>query len=215
MTALDELTTHYPELEHVMDSIRGVCDTIVTCYKNGGKVLTCGNGGSAADAEHIVGELLKSFELARPLSDEIAVNIRDACPDEAERLIGRLQMPLPAIALTSHLSFSTAFANDEDPALVFAQGLLGLGKPGDVLIALSTSGNSQNVVLAAKLAKALDIRTVGMTGSGGGALGDICDRCIRAPAERTYRIQEYHLAIYHAICLAVEGVFFGPTEGRI
>ena len=208
MKALDDLQAHYPELSGAMDSVHDACEVIVSTYKNGGKVLTCGNGGSAADAEHIVGELLKSFELPRPLSDEIAGQIRETCPDDAEKFIRLLQMPLPAISLTSHLSFSTAFANDEDPALVFSQGLLGLGKKGDSLIALSTSGNSENVLLAVKLSRALGIHSIGMSGRTGGSLRDLCEICICVPAERTYRIQEYHIAVYHAICRVAEDTFF-------
>ncbi len=212
MNPLDDLQAHYPELESIMGPIRAACDMIASTYRNGGKILTCGNGGSAADAEHIVGELLKSFELKRPLSEEIVSLIRENCPEEAERLIGRLQMPLPALALTSHLSFSTAFSNDEEPALVFAQGLLGLGKAGDVLIAISTSGNSENVVLAAKLAQALGIGTVGLSGTDGGRLKSICEICVCAPAEQTYRIQEYHVAVYHAMCREIENTFFGRKD---
>jgi D-sedoheptulose 7-phosphate isomerase len=206
--ALDDLQAHYPELAAAMDNIHDACDLVVSAYMNGGKVLTCGNGGSAADAEHIVGELLKSFELPRPLSQDIADQIREGCPDDADRFLERLQMPLPAVSLTSHLSFSTAFANDEDPALVFAQALLGLGEAGDVLIALSTSGNSQNVVLAARLAAALGIRVVGLTGKHGGELAAASEVSIRVPADRTYRVQEYHVAVYHAMCRAIEDAFF-------
>jgi D-sedoheptulose 7-phosphate isomerase len=210
--ALDDLQAHYPELERTMESVHDACDMIVSTYMNGGKVLTCGNGGSAADAEHIVGELLKSFELKRPLSDQIASQIRESCPDEAQLFIDQLQMPLSALSLTSHLAFSTAFANDEEPSLVFAQALLGLAKAGDVLVALSTSGTSENVVLAVKLARALGVRTIGLTGKNGGSLPGICDICICAPAERTYRVQEYHVAIYHAICRAIEDGFFGHQD---
>ena len=208
MKLMEELYSHFSELRSVDPELQSAVELIIASYKSGGKVLTCGNGGSAADAEHIVGELLKSFEIERPLTREIKDAIRSASPDEAELFIERLQMPLPAIALTSHLSFSTAFSNDVNGELVFSQQLLGLAKPGDTLIALSTSGNSRNVVLAAKLAKALQVHTIGITGSGGGSLGSLCDICIRAPSDITYRAQEYHLAIYHAICRIVERHFF-------
>ena len=208
MKLMEELYSHFSELRSVDPELQSAVELIIASYKSGGKVLTCGNGGSAADAEHIVGELLKSFEIERPLTREIEDAIRSASPDEAELFIKRLQMPLPAIALTSHLSFSTAFSNDVNGELVFSQQLLGLAKPGDTLIALSTSGNSRNVVLAAKLAKALQVHTIGITGSGGGSLGSLCDICIRAPSDITYRAQEYHLAIYHAICRIVERHFF-------
>ena len=208
MKALEDLQAHYPDLEPSMHTISDTCDLIVTGYMNGGKVLTCGNGGSAADSEHIVGELLKSFEKVRPLSDDITGKIKSAYPDLESRFAENLQMPLPAISLTSHFAFSTAFGNDVDPAFTFAQALLGLGKAGDVLLGLTTSGNSENVVLAAKLGKALGIRTVGLTGEDGGELLNICDLCIRVPAARTYRVQEYHIAVYHAICRAVEDSFF-------
>ena len=208
MKLMEELYSHFSELRSVDPELQSAVELIIASYKSGGKVLTCGNGGSAADAEHIVGELLKSFEIERPLTREIEDAIRSASPDEAELFIKRLQMPLPAIALTSHLSFSTAFSNDVNGELVFSQQLLGLAKPGDTLIALSTSGNSRNVVLAVKLAKALQVHTIGITGRGGGSLGNLCDICIKAPSDITYRAQEYHLAIYHAICRIVERHFF-------
>ena len=215
MKAFDDLQASYPDLVPAIDSIRDACDLIVSSYINGGKVLTCGNGGSAADAEHIVGELLKSFEKKRPLSDEIITKIRSGCPELEGQFAEYLQMPLPAIALTAHLAFSTAFGNDVDPAFVFAQQLLGLGRAGDILIGLTTSGDSKNVVLATNLAKALGIKSIGLTGSGGGALLDICDICIRVPATRTYRVQEYHVAVYHAVCRAVEDSFFGDPGGSL
>lgn len=212
MDLLTELTAHYTELENLVPDIQSATGIIITTYKSGGKVLTCGNGGSAADAEHIVGELLKSFEVERPLTPELEKAIRSYCPDDAPLFTQQLQMPLPAIALTAHPSFSTAFANDVQGELVFAQQLLGLAKRGDTLIALSTSGNSENVVLAVKLARALEIGTVGLTGREGGLLGDLCDVCIKTPTEITYRAQEYHLAIYHAMCRIIERRFFEPVR---
>ena len=212
MGVFEELYKCYPELGPAKGAIEKARDLIVTSYKEKGKVLTCGNGGSAADAEHIVGELLKSFEARRLLSNEVVSRIKDNCGDEAGGFIQNLEMPLPAIALTSHPSFTTAYANDVDPKYVFAQQLLGLGRSGDVLIAISTSGCSKNVVLAAKLALALEICTIGMTGSTGGELAEICDVCIRVPADRTYRAQEYHLAVYHAICRCVENTFFDNPD---
>ena len=204
MNYLDNLTERYPELAPLREKIGAAIDMIIESYKNGGKVLLCGNGGSAADSEHISGELLKGFmELRRPEGDELAA-LTEALGEDA----AKLQRGVAAVPLTSLSASLSAFANDVDPELVFAQLTYALGKRGDVLICLSTSGNSKNVVKAAKVAKALGIKTIGMSGEGGGAFLSICDVTVNAPSRETYKVQEYHLPIYHAICAEVERILF-------
>ena len=204
MNYLDNLTERYPELAPLKEKIGAAIDMIIESYKNGGKVLLCGNGGSAADSEHISGELLKGFmELRRPEGDELAA-LTEALGEDAVKL----QRGVAAVPLTSLSASLSAFANDVDPELVFAQLTYALGKKGDVLICLSTSGNSKNVVKAAKVAKALGIKTIGMSGESGGAFLSICDITVNAPSCETYKVQEYHLPIYHAICAEVERILF-------
>ncbi len=182
--------------ENIMEAYRCLLRT----YNNGGKLLVCGNGGSAADAGHIVGELMKGFYKKRPLDEKTS------------KLIGEdsklLQGALPAIALTEHNALSTAFINDVDPQMVFAQQVYGYGRKGDTFLGISTSGNSINVVKAAKLAKALGLKVIAMTGAKGGMLADICDVLINVPAEITADIQEYHLPIYHTLCAMIEEKFW-------
>ena len=204
MNYLDNLTVRYPELAPLKEKIGLAVDMIIESYKRGGKVLLCGNGGSAADSEHISGELLKGFmELRRPEGEELAA-LTEALGEDAPKL----QRGVAAVPLTSLSASLSAFANDVDPELVFAQLTYALGKKEDVLICLSTSGNSKNVVKAAKVAKALGIKTIGMSGEGGGAFLSICDVTINAPSRETYKVQEYHLPIYHAICAEVERILF-------
>ncbi len=205
---VEKLCERYPDLIACRKDIESAIDTIKGCYENNNKVLTCGNGGSAADAEHIVGELMKGSRKKRKVSSVFSEKIKGFYPQECEQLCDNLQTPLPAVALTSHLSFTTAFNNDMNPEFTFTQQLFGLGKEGDVLIALSTSGNAKNVINACKLAKVLGIKTVALTGRDGGRLKDICDIVIRVPEDETFLIQEYHLPIYHAICSAIENEFF-------
>lgn len=179
----------------------------VSCYRNGGKVLVCGNGGSAADSEHIVGELMKGFNLRRPVPQEIKDKFADA--SDGERIVSALQMPLRAISLASHIGLMTAFANDCDADMIFAQQVLGYGDCGDVLIALSTSGNSKNVVYAAETAKAVGVKTLAITGGKDSRLSEICDVTIKLPRYTPFEVQELTLPVYHALCAAVENEFFG------
>ena len=206
---LDELISRYPVLAPVKADIRTAYETLKECYERGGKLLIAGNGGSCADSEHIVGELMKGFCLPRTLSDVQQARLRAACPDFAEHCIAGLQKALPAVSLVSETALLTAFANDQSADLVFAQQVLGQGRAGDVLLAISTSGNSQNVLYAAGVARAMDLRVVGLTGRTGGRLAALCDSCIRVPADQAYLVQEYHLPVYHTICLALEQEFFG------
>ena len=201
MEVFDELYNRYPQLKGCEGEIAKALALLLTCYKGGGKVLTCGNGGSAADAEHIVGELLKKFRKHRDIDSAIAAKL----PPE---LVAKLEGALPAVSLVSMSGILTAFANDVTWETAFAQQVYGLGKPGDVLIALSTSGNSANCVNAALVAKAKGMKIVSMTGASGGRLGDLADAAIKAQETETYKIQELHLPIYHALCAALEEVLF-------
>jgi D-sedoheptulose 7-phosphate isomerase len=174
------------------------------CYRAGGKLLLCGNGGSASDAEHWAGELLKGFARLRPLSGDE----RAGLPVE---MASKLQGALPAIPLTGFPSLATAFGNDVDPSLTYAQLVWGLGKPGDVLVGISTSGNARNVCAAMEVARVRGLHSIGLTGAGGGRLALLADLCLRVPAVETYRVQEYHLPIYHCLCLMLEDEFFGDS----
>lgn len=200
---LNTLIERYPSLSVCKDLIVESCEELVKCYKNGGKLLVCGNGGSAADSEHIVGELMKGFILPRKISSDLANKISD------DELCSVLQCGLPTISLVSQTALSTAFSNDQLPTAVFAQQVLGYGKKGDALLCISTSGNSLNCVYAAKVAKALDMKVISLTGEKDSKLKELSDVTIQAPSKETFKIQEYHLPIYHAICLALENEFFG------
>ena len=201
METIDELFVRYPQLKGCEGEIAKAFDLLLACYRNGGKVLTCGNGGSAADAEHIVGELLKKFKKHRNITEDVAEKL----PPE---LAAKLEGALPAVSLVSMSGILTAFANDVAWETAFAQQVYGLGNPGDVLIALSTSGNSANCVNAALVAKAKEMKVVALTGSGGGKLGTFADAAIKVPEVETYKIQELHLPVYHALCAAIEEALF-------
>ena len=198
---INELITRYPVLRACRDDIERAIDTIISCYNNGGKLLLCGNGGSSSDCDHIVGELMKGFlekrELTASLKEELG-----------EEFSSHLQGSLPAISLSSFTGLNSAFANDVDPDFVYAQSVLGLGKKGDVLIAISTSGNSRNVVNAVKVARALGMKCISMTGESGGKLRDMTDICIAVPEKETFKVQELHLPVYHTVCASVEKYFF-------
>ncbi len=206
--ALDELFDRYPALEICRADIFAAAETICAAYRAGGKLLLCGNGGSAADAEHIVGELMKGFLKRRPLPQTLREKIKTAFPQDADYLYENLQSALPAVSLVNSVALGTAFANDQAADLVFAQQVLGLGREGDVLLAISTSGNSKNVLYAAKVARVQGLKTVALTGRSGGKLKPVADITIAVPEDETYRIQELHLPIYHAICIAAEEEFF-------
>lgn len=178
------------------------------CYAEGGKLMTCGNGGSAADAEHIVGELMKGFVLQRPLPKNEIEKLEELFGSEGKELGEKLQGSMPAISLTGGLSLTTAFANDVAPENGFAQQLYGYGNAGDVLIALSTSGNSKNVIQAVRVAKLKGVKTVAITGEKDSKLSELCDVTIKMPSCKTYRIQEYTLPVYHVLCAMLEACFF-------
>jgi D-sedoheptulose 7-phosphate isomerase len=201
---LTELIHRLPELAGCRESILAAYHTLRDGFQSGGKVLLCGNGGSAADADHWAGELLKGFKKDRPLS----LKDRGNLPAE---IATRLQGALPAIPLTSFPAASTAFGNDVAPELSYGQLTWALGRRGDVFVGLSTSGNAVNVCAAAEVARARGLRVVGLSGATGGKLQGLCDVCICAPSVETYRVQEYHLPIYHCLSLMLEENFFGGT----
>ena len=203
LSFITDLIKRYNELSVCENSIKKATEIIINSYKASNKLLICGNGGSAADSEHIVGELMKGFCLPRKISKELEDKIND------KELTDSLQYGLPAISLVSHTALSTAFANDQMPTAVFAQQVLGYGKEGDILLCISTSGNSKNCVYAAEVAKALNMKVISLTGEKDSKLKELSDVTIQAPSKKNYKIQEYHLPIYHAMCLAIEYEFFG------
>ena len=205
---LEELIKRYPILERVREDIEAVYGILERCYENGGKLLIAGNGGSAADAEHIVGELMKGFVKRRPVTEEMKEALEKADPVRGKELSEKLQGGLPAIALVDHAALSTAFANDVDGMLSYAQQVNGYGKPGDVFLGISTSGNAENVMYAAVTAKAKGMQVVGLTGKDGGKLAGIADAAVIVPEMETYKIQELHLPVYHALCLMLEHRFY-------
>ena len=213
--AVDTLIARYPALAVCAADVRAAVEALVDSWRAGGKLIVCGNGGSASDAEHIVGELMKGFLLPRRLGEDLLEKLHAVCdatdPKTVDYLMQNLQGALPAISLPSQLAISTAFSNDQAPDLTFAQQVLGLGKPEDVLLGITTSGNSKNVLYAFRMAKALGLNTIALTGASGGkcVTGGYADITIKAPADETYMIQEYHLPIYHTLCIAVEEEFFG------
>lgn len=206
---LDLLVERYPQLAVCKNDIANAYKLIEICYANGGKLLIAGNGGSAADAEHIVGELMKGFKNLRKLPKEYADRLMAVNPDLGKILAENLQGVLPAIALDGHPALSTACQNDCEPLLSFAQQVNGYGKEGDVFLGISTSGNSRNVLYAATVARAKGMKVVGLTGKKDSRLSKMADVSIKAPEEETYRIQEYHLPIYHCLCIMLEERFFG------
>ena len=205
-TEIDFLVQRYPDLQSVAEAADRTCEALIHCFQAGGKVLVCGNGGSAADAEHLVGELMKSYLLPRRLSAERRAALAGA-PD-GDYLAEHLQAALPAISLVSQTGLLTAVANDNGADLVFAQQVYGYGRAGDVLMAISTSGNSRNVLLAAQVARAQGLTTLGFTGRTGGVLRDLSDVAVCVPHDQTALVQERHLALYHALCAAVERTLF-------
>lgn len=204
METLSQLITRYPALASCESAIQKSADMLIGAFKNGNRLYICGNGGSAADADHIVGELMKGFLKKRPLT---ASQLAAFC-DEDKSLAKGLMQGLPAISLHSQAAFLTAFLNDEDPSLLYAQALYALGKKDDILLAISTSGNSQNVINAAKVARAIGCKVISLVGNKECKLDALSDIIIHADSTETYRIQELHLPIYHYLCATVEDYFF-------
>jgi len=205
---LEELLKRYPQLVPVGESIAAAYQLMESCYEQGGKLLIAGNGGSCADSEHIVGELMKGFENPRPLAAELQERLALENPVLGKELAGCLQQSLPAIALTGHPALSTAFLNDVDGTMIYAQQVCGYGCEKDVLLGISTSGNARNLEYAVITAKAKGMKVIGLTGKDGGVLGKSADTAVVVPEQSTYKIQELHLPIYHTWCLMLEDHFF-------
>lgn len=200
---IEDLINRYSELSNIKDSIIEATQLFIDTYKKGNKVLVCGNGGSASDSMHIVGELMKAFKLKRPLDKKLVEALDDPYMSD------HLEMALPTISLVSEAALTTAYSNDQAPDLMFAQQVLGHGKKGDLLLCISTSGNSKNCVYAAKMANALGLNVVSLVGMKECKLDMLSKITIKAPNTETFKIQELHLPIYHTLCLAIENEFFG------
>lgn len=201
MKVFKELTKRHPSLAVCEASFRSAYGMLIDCYQSRGKVLVCGNGGSAADADHIAGELLNKFKKSRAIDPNIAAKLPQ---DISDKLVG----VLPAISLVAMSATISSISNDSSWDIAFAQQVYGLGNKGDVLIAISTSGNSSNCINAARVAKAMGLHVVALTGEDGGILATLSDVAIRVPERETFKIQELHLPIYHALCAALEDALF-------
>lgn len=209
---LDILVNRYPELMVVKNEINDAYQILENCYAQGGKLLVAGNGGSAADSEHIVGELMKGFKLPRKQEADFAERLVAEDQELGSVLAENLQGALPAIALDGHPALSTAYMNDCEPLLCFAQQVNGYGNAGDVFMGISTSGNSKNVLYAATTAHAKGMKVIGLTGEKSSKLEQTSDVCIKVPQTETYMIQELHLPVYHCLCLMLEDRFFGENS---
>lgn len=209
MKHLDIMLARYPKLKHCRSSIVKVYLVLEECFKKRNKLLIAGNGGSAADAEHIVGELMKSFKLPRNLSTKKKEKLIELNNDLGKTLADNLQESLPAIALDGHVALTTAYMNDCEPLLCFAQQVNGYGKENDVFLGISTSGDSKNILYAAICAKAKGMKVIGLTGQKDSQLSRLADQCIKVPQSETFMIQEYHLPVYHCLCLMLEERFYG------
>lgn len=208
MQDIDLLVERYPSLESEKNSIISAYLVLEECYAKGRKLLVAGNGGSAADAEHIVGELMKGLKISRKLRDDFVEKLMEGNQELGTVLAENLQEALPAIALDGHPALSTAYMNDCEPLLCFAQQVNGYGKAGDVFLGISTSGNSKNVLYAAVTAHAKGMKVIGLTGAKSSKLEQMSDVCIKVPQTETYMIQELHLPVYHCLCLMLEKRFF-------
>ena len=209
MNDINLLLSRYPALSSCANSILEAYNIISLAFSADHKLLVAGNGGSAADSEHIAGELMKRFKRPRPIPTPLASKLISIDPTRGSQLAKNLERSLMAIPLVAHEALTTAYINDVDGYGVFAQQLFGFGRPGDVFLAISTSGNSQNIMNAAIVARALDIKVIGLTGADGGELGRFADVAVKVPETETYKIQELHLPIYHCWCLMLEEHFFG------
>jgi D-sedoheptulose 7-phosphate isomerase len=208
-----DLCRRYPVLGPLQGDLQRAHELLRRCVAGDHKILVCGNGGSAADAEHIVGELMKSCAWKRPISAADRVGLLAMSPDSGP-LADALEVGIPAVSLVGQIGLTTAYANDRDYAYGFAQQVYGLGRPGDALIAISTSGNSRNIVHACRVARLRGVAIIGLTGQSGGRMADLCDVAIRAPETQTHLVQELHLPIYHWLCLALEEHLFGEHGKR-
>lgn len=206
------LMARYPVLEPVKQEVVDAYRIMEKCFAHDGKLLIAGNGGSAADSEHIAGELMKRFMIPRPVNPEFALRLKEVDSIRGTVLAENLERSLMAIPLVTHEALTTAYMNDVGVAGVFAQQLFGFGRPGDVFLGISTSGNSENVINAAVVARALGIKVIGLTGAGGGELAALSDVAVKVPEQETYMVQELHLPIYHSWCMMLEDRFFGALE---
>ena len=206
---VDFLIERYPVLEKCREDIIKAYLVMEECYTRDGKLMIAGNGGSAADSEHIAGELMKRSKIARTVPAEFAEKLKRVDPVRGKNLAENLERGLMAIPLVAHEALSTAYINDVDGLGVFAQQLYGFGREGDVFLGISTSGNSRNVMSATVVARALGIKVIGLTGEKGGELAEVADVAVRVPSSETYMIQELHLPVYHCLCLMLEEHFFG------
>ena len=202
----EELFERYPQLKSCRADVENAFALLKECAQGGGQVFVCGNGGSASDSEHIVGELMKSFKKRRPIPEQEMEILNQT--EEGKMLSTVLEGGLKAVSLTSHLSLSTAFANDKEPSAVFAQQLYVLGNKNDALIAISTSGNSKNCVYASIVAKMKGVKIISLTGERESRLSELSDVCIKVPERETYKVQELHLPVYHCLCAMLEEEFF-------
>ncbi len=205
---LETLRTRYPDLAPCLPALSDMAERLTTTFRRGGKLLVCGNGGSAADSEHIVGELMKGFESQRPLPEERRRRLLEHFPAEGDYLADHLQGALPAVSLVSQSALLSAVGNDVAPDMVYAQQVYGYGRAGDALLAISTSGNSANVVRALQVARAFGLTTLGLSGRTGGRMKALCEVCVCVPADDTLAVQERHLPLYHALCKLLERAFF-------
>ena len=206
------LFQRYPELLPASESISQAYSIIENSFFKSGTLFICGNGGSASDAEHITGELSKGFLLKRELPDELKTKMNERLGENISGITGKLQMGLKAMVLSAHQALSTAFTNDVDPLLCYAQQLFVMGGENDCLLGISTSGNAENILNAFKVAGAMGIKRILLTGEGNGKCAPYADCIIHAPAKETYRVQEYHLPIYHTLCMMIEERFFGKND---
>lgn len=209
MNYIDSLISRYPKLELIKDDVIKGYLIIEECYEKGRKLLVAGNGGSAADSEHIAGELMKRFKIPRPVDEGFANKLKQIDKERGVYLAENLERSLTAIPLVAHEALTTAYINDVDGKGVFAQQLLGYGREGDVFLGISTSGNSENIINAAVTAKALGIKIIALTGKNDSRISDIADVAVKVPETETYMVQELHLPIYHCWCLMLEDKFFG------
>lgn len=212
---IDLLVERYPALNVCRQSIIDAYQIMEDCYARDGKLLIAGNGGSAADSEHIAGELMKRFKTPRPVPEEFAERLKEVDPVRGDDLAKNLERGLMAIPLVAHEAMTTAYINDVDGQGVFAQQLYGFGRAGDVFLGISTSGNSKNVISATVVARAIGIKVIGLTGAKGGELAKVADVAVKVPQTETYMIQELHLPVYHCWCLMLEDHFFGKNDEKI
>ena len=205
---VDAFFDRHSDLVPLREQILEACETVITAFEGGNKLLLCGNGGSCADCDHIAGEFLKGFLLKRPANEDFKNAMAEKYGDWGADIAGKLQQGLPTISLVTHSAAISAFENDVDPELIYAQQVLAYGKSGDVLIGISTSGGAKNVAAAVMTAKTIGMHTIGLTGKTGGKLAELADLALIMPKDETYRIQEDHLAVYHLLCAVVEYEMF-------